>query len=326
MKEQDRHQSQSINNKSLSHKMEKKMLEKVVEELCKKNNNVIQVIQEEKEYHSFPSRDAIKDIIEGLRSVLFPGYYGTSELTLDTLRFYVGSTLDSIIRLLKDQIKRGLCFICTDHPVIDRCQECEEQALSITNSFLERLPYIRQLLMTDIKATFEGDPATTSTYETIFCYPGILAITSYRLAHELYLLGVPLIPRIITEQAHSLTGIDIHPGAAIGESFFMDHGTGIVIGETCIIGKNVRIYQGVTLGAKSFNLDDEGKPIKGIDRHPIVEENVIIYSGATILGRVVIGRDSIVGGNVWLTHSIPPGSRITQVEAREEMFQKGGGI
>lgn len=326
MKEQNKDKSQSIDDNTLAPGFEEEMLEKVVRELCKKNNNAIQVIQEEREYHSFPSRDAIKDIVEALRSVLFPGYYGTSELTLDSLHFYVGSTLDRIFRLLKDQIKRGLCFVCKDHPVIDRCLECEEQALAITKAFLERLPSIRRQLMTDVKATYEGDPAATSTYETIFCYPGILAIASYRLAHELFLLGVPLIPRIITEQAHSLTGIDIHPGAVIGESFFMDHGTGIVIGETCVIGKNVRIYQGVTLGAKSFPLDDEGKPIKGIDRHPIVEDNVIIYSGATILGRVVIGRDSMIGGNVWLTHSVPPGSRISQVEAREESFQNGSGI
>ena len=168
--------------------------------------------------------------------------------------------------------------------------------------------------------------AAYSPDETIFCYPGVLAITNYRLAHELLVLGVPLIPRMITEHAHSITGIDIHPGASIGESFFIDHGTGVVIGETCIIGNRVRIYQGVTLGAKSFPLDEEGKPVKGIERHPVVEDDVVIYSGATILGRVVIGRGSVIGGNVWLTRSVPPYSRITQVQARQEIFEGGAGI
>jgi len=160
----------------------------------------------------------------------------------------------------------------------------------------------------------------------IFCYPGLQAITNYRLAHELHKLGVPLIPRMITEHAHSITGIDIHPGAVIGENFFIDHGTGVVIGETCVIGKRVSLYQGVTLGAKSFKLDAEGNPIKGIPRHPIVEDEVIIYSGATILGRVTIGRGSIIGGNVWLVRSVPPHSRITQAQASEDDYESGSGI
>jgi serine O-acetyltransferase len=162
-----------------------------------------------------------------------------------------------------------------------------------------------------VQAAYLGDPAASSTDEAIFCYPGIMAVAYYRLAHELYTLGVPLIPRIITEHAHSLTGIDIHPGATIGERFFIDHGTGVVIGQTCIIGAKVRIYQGVTLGAKSFPLDEQGHPIKGIERHPIVEDEVVIYSGATILGRVTIGRGSVIGGNVWITRDIPPGSTLT---------------
>jgi serine O-acetyltransferase len=177
-----------------------------------------------------------------------------------------------------------------------------------------------------VRAAFEGDPAATSAAEAIFCYPGVLAITNYRIAHELSLLEVPLIPRMITEHAHSITGIDIHPGATIGESFFIDHGTGVVIGETCIIGDRVRIYQGVTLGAKSFPLDESGNPIKGIERHPILEDDVIIYSGATILGRVVIGRGSVIGGNVWLTRSVPSCSRVMQVKPRQEVFECGAGI
>jgi serine O-acetyltransferase len=181
-------------------------------------------------------------------------------------------------------------------------------------------------LATDVQAAYEGDPAATSPDETIFCYPGVLAITNYRLAHELYLLDVPLIPRIVTEHAHSITGIDIHPGATIGESFFIDHGTGVVIGETCEIGSRVRLYQGVTLGAKSFPLDQNGNPIKGIKRHPVVEDDVIIYSEATILGRVTIGRGSVIGGNVWLTRDVPPGSLITQAQTRQDLFESGAGI
>jgi serine O-acetyltransferase len=178
----------------------------------------------------------------------------------------------------------------------------------------------------DVRAAFEGDPAATSPDETIFCYPGIQAIANFRIAHELYRLDVPLLPRMITEHAHSITGIDIHPGATIGEKFFIDHGTGVVIGETCRIDNRVRIYQGVTLGAKSFPLDEGGNPIKGIPRHPIVEDDVIIYGGATILGRVTIGRGSTIGGNVWLTHSVPPGSRITQAQVQGDQFYNGAGI
>jgi serine O-acetyltransferase len=193
---------------------------------------------------------------------------------------------------------------------------CVKKASLITQSFINKLPSIQKMLVKDVQAAYEDDPAATSPDETIFCYPGILAITNYRIAHELYRLGIPLIPRIITEHAHSITGIDIHPGATIGESFFIDHGTGVVIGETSIIGKRVRIYQGVTLGAKSFQLDASGKPIKGIKRHPIVEDDVIIYSGATIIGRVVIGKGSVIGGNVWLTHNVPPRSNVKQTEFR----------
>lgn len=302
------------------------ILKTVVEQLCSINDNTSHFIQKEEGYHSLPSRDVIEDLVEALRSVLFPGYFGTSEITLDSMHFYIGSTLDWIFHTLKNQIKRGLCFICKNHPAVDRCLECDKRASAITNSFLSILSSVQRQLNTDVKAHYEGDPAAKSPYETIFCYPGVLAITNYRIAHELYMLGVPLIPRIITEYAHNTTGIDIHPGATIGEKFFIDHGTGIVIGETCVIGDNVRIYQGVTLGAKSLSLDAEGKPIKGIDRHPIIEDDVIIYSGATILGRVTIGKGSVIGGNVWLTHSVPPGSHITQIEAREETFHNGSGI
>jgi serine O-acetyltransferase len=258
-----------------------------------------------------PSRDTVIEIVEGLRSALFPGYFGTSELTADNARFHLGSTLDWIRRRLREQIKRGLCFACTD-PEQGKRQDCDGRAEATTRSFLSGLPALREILATDVKAAYEGDPAATSPDEAIFCYPGMLAITNYRIAHELHKLGVPLIPRIVTEHAHSITGIDIHPGATIGEHFFIDHGTGVVIGETCTIGNGVRLYQGVTLGAKSFPLDENGHPIKGIKRHPDVEDGVIIYSEATILGSITIGKGSVIGGNVWVVDSVPPGSRITQ--------------
>jgi serine O-acetyltransferase len=268
-----------------------------------------------------PSRDAVVDIVEALRSVLFPGYFGPSDLTPENAAFHMGSTLDRIGRDLREQVKRGFCFACREH-----IEECDARTEVAAKHFFARLPAVRQLLGTDIQAAYEGDPAATSPDEAVFCYPGVLAVTNYRLAHELHVMNVPLIPRMITEHAHSITGIDIHPGATIGEGFFIDHGSGVVIGETCIIGKRVRLYQGVTLGAKSFPLDEEGNPIKGIDRHPIVEDDVVIYSEATILGRVTIGRGSVIGGNVWLTRDVAPNSVVTQAQVRHETFESGGGI
>jgi len=256
-----------------------------------------------------PSVEVLEEAVDLLRTVLFPGYYGHSDLKPGTMRFYIGSTLDRIFALLTQQINRGLCFSCDLNEPLD-CGVCDLRSRDMALDFLSRLPEIREVLATDVKAAYEGDPAAKSYGETIFCYPSISAVTNFRIAHELYRLDVPLIPRIITEMAHSRTGIDIHPGATIGESFFIDHGTGVVIGETSVIGRKVRIYQGVTLGAKSFPLDEHGRPIKGIPRHPIVEDGVIIYSGATILGRVTIGRGSEIGGNVWLTHDVPPGTRV----------------
>ncbi len=272
-----------------------------------------------------PSRDAVIDIVESLRSVLFPGYFGDTDVNEETVSFHIGATLDRVVHALGDQIRRGLCAVCTD-PKPSRCSQCERRSTELAHDFLERLPEVRRLLSMDVQAAYEGDPAAKSHSEPILCYPGILAVTNYRLAHELSALEVPLLPRMITEHAHSITGIDIHPGADIGEKLFIDHGTGVVVGETAIIGDRVRIYQGVTLGARSFPLDENGNPIKGIPRHPIIEDDVIIYSGATILGRVRIGARSIIGGNVWLTHSVPPDSRISQVEVRDHSFSNGGGI
>jgi serine O-acetyltransferase len=276
--------------------------------------------------HPRPSRDKIIEIVKALHAVLYPGYFGSSELTADTVGFHIGSKLDWIQRELRVQIERGLSFTCNEECGDQKKDECEAKPEQLTKRFLSRLPEIRRILATDIRAAYEGDPAATSPDEAIFCYPGIHAVTNYRLAHELQLMAVPLIPRIITEYAHSITGIDIHPGATIGESFFIDHGTGVVIGETTTIGKHVQLYQGVTLGAKSFPLDENGNPIKGIKRHPNVEDGVVIYSEATILGPITIGRDSVIGGNVWLVRSVPPGSRITQAQTRQEKFVDGGGI
>ncbi len=274
--------------------------------------------------HVLPSRDLLSQIVELLRSVLFPGYFGTTEMTNGNVQYYVGAKLDKALRLLEVQINRGLCFVCDQDP--PTCPQCELRAKRITTDFLAKLPEIRGLLITDIQAANEGDPAAISTDETILCYPGILAITNHRIAHELYKLETPLLPRIINELAHGKTGIDIHPGAVIGENFFIDHGTGVVIGETSRIGNRVRIYQGVTLGAKSFPLDHKGNPIKGIPRHPVVEDDVILYGGATILGRITIGKGSTIGGNTWLTHSVPPQSNVTQAQVREYHFSHGAGI
>jgi len=255
-----------------------------------------------------PSIDDLRETIELIRSILFPGYFRNSEINRETVGYYTGAKLDRIYRWLSEQIKRGFCFTCNTNET--SCSDCENKAKILTEKFIERLPELRRLLAFDAKAAFIGDPAAKSIAETIFCYPSIMAMTYHRIAHELYKLGVPLIPRIISEMAHSRTGIDIHPGATIGDYFFIDHGTGTVIGETCIIGNNVRIYQGVTLGAKSFPLDEKGNPIKDIPRHPIVEDDVIIYSGATVLGRITIGKGAEVGGNVWITESVPAGTKV----------------
>ncbi|MBK8482202.1 MAG: serine acetyltransferase [Proteobacteria bacterium] len=296
----------------------------VVEELCGNASPMTHRWLEDRQLDPLPSRDVVVRISELLRIVLFPGYFGSSELRAETVRYHVGHTLDDIQRTLAVQIQRSLAFAESDAAA--QTSEHEARARSITTAFVGALPCIQELLATDVRAAFEGDPAARSPDETIFCYPGVLAVTHYRVAHELHRLGVPLLPRMITEHAHSVTGIDIHPGATIGAGFFIDHGTGVVIGETSVIGNGVRIYQGVTLGARSFPLDATGSPVKGIPRHPIIEDGVVIYSGATVLGRVTIGSGSVIGGNVWLTVSVPAGSRITSAPPRQDVFASGGGI
>lgn len=300
-------------------------LSDVVEKICRLHDGLARPQFAGGSHHRLPRRERLIGVIEDLRSVLFPGYFGTHDLSNESVRFHVGASLDRAYRALREQILRGLCFSCEQEEP-QKCAECEMRAETLARAFLARLPEVRARLATDLQAAYDGDPAATSPAETILCYPGILAVTNYRLAHELYRLGVPLLPRMVTECAHGATGIDIHPGAAIGERFFIDHGTGVVIGETCIIGDRVRIYQGVTLGAKSFSLDERGHPAKGIPRHPVVEDDVVIYGGATVLGRITIGKGSIIGGNVWLTQSVPPGSRVTQGEVRTTQFSGGAGI
>ena len=260
-----------------------------------------------------PSAPALAEVIELCRAVLFPGFFGDPNVTRCTLQRHMTQHIQRLQPLLAEQILSGLCF----HESKDDGKAVPESskaqlAQELATKFICRLPELRQTLATDVEASYKGDPAAESRAEIISCYPVIKAVTNYRIAHELLLLGVPLIPRIITEMAHSETGIDIHPAATIGSHFTIDHGTGVVIGATCIIGNNVKLYQGVTLGAKSFPLDEEGNPIKGIPRHPILEDDVIVYSNATVLGRITIGRGTVIGGNVWVTESTKPRQQILQ--------------
>jgi serine O-acetyltransferase len=270
-----------------------------------------------------PSRQVLAGVVEGLIAALFPNRLGSREVTDEAVDYFVGHTLDKTLRELVSQVWRELHFVSGQ---ATPSAEHEEQAVGIVRQFAGGLPSVRRLLETDIRAAYEGDPAARSPDEVLACYPGFTAIAHHRLAHALYELGAPLVARIIAEIAHSQTGIDIHPGAQIERSFFIDHGTGVVIGETAVIGQRVRLYQAVTLGAKSFAVDDSGALVKGNARHPIVEDDVVIYAGATILGRITIGRGTIIGGNVWLTRSVPPGSVITQAKVRSEDFDGGSGI
>ena len=283
------------------------------------------VCHEHKLGEPLPSIDKLELIVEKLREIIFPGYFGDIRLNPKTIHYYMGVLVDEVYELLCDQILAGLCFQCEKPEEIDVTQR-ELMAAGKAAEFMESLPEIRRMLITDVEAAFLGDPAATGNGEVIFCYPAIRAISNHRIAHRLNQLDVPLIPRIISELAHSETGIDIHPKAQIGEYFTIDHGTGVVIGSTCIIGKGVKLYQGVTLGAKSFPLDENGNPIKGIPRHPIVEDNVVIYAQATILGRITIGHDSVIGGNVWVTNDLPPNSKVVQFKPRETKYFDGGGI
>ncbi len=284
-------------------------LESIAEKLCDPSSCEA-VLHKPLHDSPMPSLDDLRELLSRLRTVLFPGYYGPARVEVESMRYHMTANLDSIYRILAEQIRRGGCFTCADFAT--DCNQCESASRGMAMGFMRAIPRIRALLVSDVKAAFEGDPAAKTPGETIFCYPSIAVMTNQRVAHELYKLSVPLIPRILTEMAHSQTGIDIHPGAAIGEDFFIDHGTGVVIGETCIIGKGCRLYQGVTLGALSFPKEADGTLTKGIPRHPILEDNVTVYAGATILGRITVGAGSVIGGNTWVTHDVPPGSRLVQ--------------
>jgi len=271
-----------------------------------------------------PSREALAAIVDGLRGALFPMRLGPPELRQESEDYYVGHTLDTVLTALLTQIRLELRYHAR-HGGPSHADP-DARALDVLRAFGEALPAIRTLLDSDVLAAYRGDPAAHSVDEVLLCYPGIHAVIHHRIAHQLYLLGVPLLARIVAELAHGETGIDIHPGAKIGPGFFIDHGTGVVIGETAEIGRNVRLYQAVTLGAKRFATDDDGKLQKGGARHPIVEDEVVVYAGATILGRVTIGQGSTIGGNVWLTHSVPPGSLIAQASTRDDTVGEGAGI
>lgn len=268
------------------------------------------LVHEYNEDFPIPSGKVLEEVVELCRSVFFPGFYGCSSINPDTIRYNMGVTVERIYALLRSQIAAGMSLDLNSETCGNsNIQECADEVAAKVTAML---PEIREMLLTDVKAAYNGDPAAMSYSEIISCYPVIKALSNYRLAHALHKLGVPIVPRMITEMAHSETGIDIHPGAQIGSYFTIDHGTGVVIGATCIIGNNVKLYQGVTLGAKSFPVGEDGLPIKGVPRHPILEDDVIVYSNATILGRITIGKGAVVGGNLWVTESVAPGARLTQ--------------
>ena len=263
-----------------------------------------------------PSEIMISELIGLCRSLLFPGFFGGADVNGYNLEYIIGLQCERLKTILENQIVAGNLVGREDVTPQD-IDDINAKASEIAMDFIARLPELRRMLHTDVNAIFKGDPAATSTAEVIYCYPCIKAIINYRIAHELLLAGVPVIPRMITESAHSETGIDIHPGATIGEYFAIDHGTGVVIGETAIIGRNVKLYQGVTLGARSFPTDENDNLIKGIPRHPIIGNNVVIYSNATILGRVTIGDNAVVGGNIWVTTDVAAGERLVQAKSKQ---------
>lgn len=279
-----------------------------------RSREVTHNIRHDGRVRDLPSRDALVAILARLSSALFPTHYGQVPLTLDGLDGFVETALRDALAPLEEQVRRDL--LSAPRPDPPSADAAAAEAARIVARFARGLPAIRDLLVGDLRAAFAGDPAARSHPEVMLAYPGVLAIRYHRLGRALHLLGATLLARLIAQIAHSKTAIDIHPGADIGRSFFIDHGTGVVIGETAVIGDRVRLYQAVTLGAKSFQADGEGALVKGDPRHPIVEDDVVIYAGATVLGRVTVGAGSVVGGNVWLTQSVPPGSTVTQASLR----------
>lgn len=292
------------------------VLEKIIES-CNEQNCSSHI-----DYEPIPSKESVVNIIDKLLEIIFPGFFSPEKLDPINLNFYIGQNVTQLYSMLAEQVVSSIRHDCMRYNLT--CRECLENGYDITLKVLEKLPEIRRTLTTDVQAAYDGDPAARSYDEIIFSYPGIYAITIYRVAHLLYQLDVPLLPRIMTEYAHSQTGIDIHPGAVIGERFVIDHGTGVVIGETATIGKDVRIYQGVTLGALSLPRG-AGEKFRGHKRHPDIKDNVIIYSGATILGGdTTIGARSVIGGNVWITESVPPDTQVI-MERPQLVYKKGPG-
>lgn len=289
------------------------MIANTIEELSRPEN-LQSVCHMRWQGEPLPSQQAVEEIVDLCRSLIFPGFFGQGDVNKFNIKYHTGIRCERLLVLLINQITAGLCFSidCNKAPDLNKIKPIAENKAM---EFITSLPQLRHTLGTDVKATYLGDPAALSTDEVIYCYPAIRAITNYRIAHRLMQLEVPIIPRMISELAHRETGIDIHPGATIGESFTIDHGTGVVIGATAIIGRNVKLYQGVTLGAKSFDTDDEGNPVKGIPRHPIIGDNVVIYSNASILGRINIGSNAIIGGNIWVTEDVAEGEKLVQAKA-----------
>lgn len=284
-------------------------------------NDTVEMLSDEGSYHqlfhayrdeeALPSGEVLKEIIDLCRAILFPGYYGNARISKQTIRFHTGVNVGTLHTLLSKQIYAGLCFADT------ACVSCPEEKIlteaeKLSEAFIRTLPEMRALLATDAEAAFNGDPAAQNINEVIFCYPGFRAVCNYRIAHQLYRLGVPFIPRMITEMAHSETGIDIHPGAEIGHYFSIDHGTGTVIGETSVIGNHVRIFQGVSLVGEKLPPDENGNAIRGVPRHPVLGDHVTVYSNATLLGRIRIGEGATICGNVWITEDVPAGATVSQ--------------
>ncbi|RHJ82723.1 serine O-acetyltransferase [Parabacteroides sp. AM08-6] len=287
------------------------VLDKTVEKLSDEAS-YRQLFHAYRDEEALPSGEVLKEIIDLCRAILFPGYYGNARISKQTIRFHTGVNIETLHSLLTRQIYAGLCFSDTN------CSTCPEERIyteaeKLSEAFIATLPDIRIQLGTDVEAAFNGDPAAQNINEVIFCYPGFRAICNYRIAHQLYMLGVPFIPRMITEMAHSETGIDIHPGAQIGNFFSIDHGTGTVIGETSVIGNHVRIFQGVSLAGEKLPPDENGNAIRGIARHPILDNHVTIYSNATLLGRIHIGEGATICGNVWITQDVPAGTIVSQL-------------
>ena len=268
---------------------------------------------------NLPNRQEVIALTRQLLALTFPGFYGDETLTSENLQQITGYRVAEVYQNLSTQIERSLCYACKRAPVCDETM-CSDNAKRCARTLLERLPGLRKILDTDVAAAFKGDPACYSAEEVIICYPGLLAVAIQRIAHVLYEYRVPLLPRIMTEYAHHQTGIDIHPGATIGEYFFIDHGTGVVIGETSVIGANVKMYMGVTLGAKSFPKD--ARDIRGRKRHPTVEDNVVIYANATILGDITIGKEAVIGGNTWITDSVPAGTTVMLEPPKMRVHEK----